>query len=152
MTTTIIGIGLIGGSFGLSLKEHGLSDHIIGVDNSRSNQERALELKLIDRTDTLDNAIAESELIVLATPVSSIPVLAVKILNKIQANQTVMDMGSTKQELCEIISMHPNRKRFVATHPMWGTEYSGPEAAVSGAFTGRTVVICDPDKSAKDRD
>ena len=150
MKTAIVGIGLIGGSFALSLRDNGLSDEILGVDNNRANADRALELGLIDRIVSLDEAVSEADLIVLAIPVGAIPMVTVKILNKIRPNQVVMDMGSTKQELCELISMHPNRGRFVATHPMWGTEYSGPEAAVKGAFTGRTVVIADPDSSDAD--
>lgn len=150
MKTAIIGIGLIGGSFALSLRDHGLSNEILGVDNNRGNSSRALELGLIDRVVSLDEAISEADLIVLAIPAGAIPIVSVKILNKIRPDQVVMDMGSTKQELCELISMHPRRGRFVATHPMWGTEYSGPEAAVKGAFTGRTVVIADPDHSDED--
>ena len=92
---------------------------------------------------TLDEALSESDLIVLATPVDTLPVLATKILNRLRPNQILMDMGSTKQELCEVTMMHPNRGRLVATHPMWGTENSGPDAAEHGAFKGRTVVICE---------
>lgn len=150
MKTAIIGIGLIGGSFALSLKEHGLSSEVWGVDNSQSNAAKALELGLVDKIATLDEAVEWADLIVIATPVDYIPVLAVKLLNRVRDNQTVIDMGSIKSKLSEVISQHPNRKRFVATHPMWGTEYSGPEAAIKGAFSGRTVVICDRELSADD--
>ena len=149
MKAAVIGIGLIGGSFALSLKEHGLCEEVAGVDNSRANAEKALELGLVDRMMTFEEAIPYADLIVLAVPVSAIPMLAVKVLNRID-RQVVMDMGSTKQELCDIISQHPRRGRFVATHPMWGTEYSGPEAAVRGGFTGRTVVVCDREASDPD--
>ena len=104
---------------------------------------------LVDRTLPLDEAIPAADLIVLATPVDSIPLLAVKVLNKVD-RQVVIDMGSTKQELCEVIAQHPRRGRFVATHPMWGTEYSGPEAAVHDGFEGRTVVLCDGAESDPD--
>ena len=150
MKTAIVGIGLIGGSFALSLRENGLSDNILGVDNNRMNADRALELGLVDRIASLEEAVSEADLIVLAIPVGTIPMVTVKVLNKVRPDQVVMDMGSTKQELCELISMHPNRGRFVATHPMWGTEYSGPEAAVKGAFTGRTVVIAESERSDTD--
>ncbi len=150
MKTAIIGIGLIGGSFALSLKEHGLSDEIWGVDKSEANRDKALEMGLVDRIVTLDEAAAGADLIVLATPVDTIPLLAVKLLNKANERQVIMDMGSIKAELCEVIERHPDRGRFVATHPMWGTEYSGPEAAVKGAFTGRTVVICNREQSDPD--
>ena len=76
--------------------------------------------------------------------------LAVKVLNLVDDSQVVIDMGSTKQELCEVIAQHPRRGRFVATHPMWGTEYSGPDAASRGAFAGRTAVICERERSDRD--
>lgn len=149
MKAAIIGIGLIGGSFALALKDKRICKEVIGVDRDPANGEKALALGLVDRMAPLDEAIADAGLIVLATPVDSIPLLAIKVLNKV-GTQTVIDMGSTKQELGEVIAQHPHRNRFVATHPMWGTEFSGPEAAVRGAFAGRTVVICDREQSAPD--
>ena len=149
-SVTIIGLGLIGGSLGLSLKDKGLCDCIMGIEHSEKSARRALELGLVDYITTLDEAIDKSDLIVLATPVDTIPTLAVKILNRLRPDQILMDMGSTKQELCELTAMHPNRGRLVATHPMWGTEHSGPEAAVHGAFEGRTVVICERESSDAD--
>jgi len=147
MKAAVIGIGLIGGSFALTLKDKGICEEVIGVDNSERNRAKAVELGLVDRTLPLDEAIPAADLIVLATPVDSIPLLAVKVLNKVD-RQVVIDMGSTKQELCEVIAQHP--RRFVATHPMWGTEYSGPEAAVHDGFEGRTVVLCDGAESDPD--
>lgn len=149
ITLTVVGVGLIGGSFALSMKDLGLADEVIGVDHSEANRKKALELGLVDRFETLEKAVVQSDLVVLATPVSSIPLLAVKALNRTD-KQVVIDMGSTKQELCEVIAQHPRRGRFVATHPMWGTEFSGPEAAEHGAFSGRTVVICDREQSDPD--
>lgn len=150
MKTAIIGTGLIGGSFALALRDHQLSDEILGIDQNHANGERALELGLIDRFVSMEEAVSVAELIVIAVPVNAIPMLAVKVLNKIRPEQIVMDMGSTKQELCEMISMHPNRNRFVATHPMWGTENSGPDAAIKGAFKGRSLVVAEPEKSDTD--
>ena len=149
MKAAVIGIGLIGGSFALTLKDKGICEEVIGVDNSERDRAKAVELGLVDRTLPLDEAIPAADLIVLATPVDSIPLLAVKVLNKVD-RQVVIDMGSTKQELCEVIAQHPRRGRFVATHPMWGTEYSGPEAAVHDGFEGRTVVLCDGAESDPD--
>ncbi len=149
MKAAVIGIGLIGGSFALTLIDKGICEEVIGVDNSERNRAKAVELGLVDRTLPLDEAIPAADLIVLATPVDSIPLLAVKVLNKVD-RQVVIDMGSTKQELCEVIAQHPRRGRFVATHPMWGTEYSGPEAAVHDGFEGRTVVLCDGAESDPD--
>ncbi|MBR5484819.1 MAG: prephenate dehydrogenase [Alistipes sp.] len=150
MKATVIGLGLIGGSFALSLKEKGLCDVVTGIEHSPSNAQKALELGLVERIVTIDEAIAESDLIVLATPVDTIPIMATKILNRISEKQIVMDMGSTKQELCEITMLHPRRGRLVATHPMWGTENSGPEAAEHNAFKGRTVVICEKGQTDSD--
>ncbi|MFR9620390.1 MAG: prephenate dehydrogenase [Rikenellaceae bacterium] len=147
MTTFIIGIGLIGGSFALALRKHNLSNNILGYDASNENMQRAIELGLVDSSTTIDEGLQQADLIVLATPVDITPTLAIKILNRVEAHQTVIDMGSIKEELCEVISMHANRSRFVATHPMWGTENSGPEAAQQNAFAGRTVVICERERS-----
>lgn len=150
MKTLIIGIGLIGGSFALSLKDNRLSDEVIGWDRSADHLERALRLGLVDRTAPWEEAVADADLIVLATPVDTLPFLAVKVLNRVNDRQTVIDVGSTKGELCEAISQHRQRARFVATHPMWGTEFSGPEAALHGAFRGRKAVICNAEESAPD--
>ncbi len=152
----IFGLGLIGGSLALALRDKGLAERIVGVEASEENALKALELGLVDEVVEMEEAIEgaggepRADLIVLATPVDVTPVLAVKVLNKVTAGQTVMDMGSIKEELCEVIEQHPARGRFVATHPMWGTENSGPEAAVHGAFAGRTAVICDREKSDAD--
>lgn len=111
---------------------------------------RPWQLGLADRMVGFEEGIAEADLVVLATPVDTIPLMAVKALNRVNDKQVVMDMGSIKGELCEVISMHAHRGRFVAAHPMWGTEYSGPRAAQQGAFTGRSVVLCDTVRSDKD--
>jgi len=150
MKAFVIGIGLIGGSFALSLKEKGICSEVLGCDVSAENEAEALRRGLIDRRAAFAEGVAEADLVVLAAPVDKIPLLATKVLNKVSPRQIVMDMGSTKSELCEVISMHRNRGRLVATHPMWGTEYSGPAAAVSGAFTGRKVVLCDVGRSDPD--
>ena len=150
MNVLIIGVGLIGGSFALALRDRGLADCIEGVEASEEHARRALERGLVDRIVTLEEGLPSADLIVLATPVDTIPLLTVKILNRIAPHQVVMDTGSIKGELCEVISMHARRGRFVAAHPMWGTEYSGPKAAQRGAFTGRSVVLCDTVRSDKD--
>ena len=150
MRTLIIGTGLIGGSFALALRRSGLSDEIWGVESSPENAAEALRLGLVDRIVTLDEGFPEADLTVLAVPVDAAPLLAVKLLNRAGRNQIIMDTGSIKSELCEVISQHPARGRFVATHPMWGTEYSGPSAARNDAFTGRTAVVLERDRSDAD--
>ena len=143
MITYIIGIGLIGGSLALALREKGLSQTIIGYDSSEQNRAKAIELGLVDSIEEIKDGVAKADLIILATPVSITPMLAVKILNQIKPHQTLVDVGSIKGEICEMVALHAHRSRFVASHPMWGTEYSGPEAAEAGAFKGCRVVLCD---------
>ena len=150
MKVLIAGMGLIGGSFALALRDHELAEEILGVENSEEHAAEALQLGLADRMVTFEEGVAEADLVVLATPADTIPLMAVKALNRVNDKQVVMDMGSIKSELCEVISMHAHRGRFVAAHPMWGTEYSGPKAAQRGAFTGRSVVLCDTVRSDKD--
>jgi prephenate dehydrogenase len=149
MTVTIVGIGLIGGSFALALKDKGLAKKIIGVESNEEHRRKALSLCLVDEIKELDKAIEESDLIFLAVPVDAVIKLVPSILNKVN-KQIVMDAGSIKGGIIEAIKDHPKRSRFVATHPMWGTEYSGPEAAVHGAFEGKAAVICSKEESDND--
>lgn len=146
---TIIGTGLIGGSLGLVLKDKGLAAHVIGVDNNPVNQQRALELGIADEVLPMKEAIAKSNLIVLAVPVDALQKLLPVVLDEVK-DQVVMDMGSTKEGVIAVVANHPKRKRFVATHPMWGTEYRGPEAAVKTAFANKATVICDAENSDED--
>jgi prephenate dehydrogenase len=146
----IVGIGLIGGSFALALRNKGLATHVIAVDNNIDHQQKALELKIVDEVLPLNEAIAKSKLVVLAIPVDAMVKLLPAIMDQIDDEQVVMDMGSTKGNVINAIANHPKRKRFVATHPMWGTEYSGPEAAVKDAFINKAVVICDSENSDED--
>ncbi|WP_262892648.1 prephenate dehydrogenase/arogenate dehydrogenase family protein [Hymenobacter qilianensis] len=147
MIVTIIGIGLIGGSLALSLREAGLATQIIGVDQSFENQTKALSLGLIDEVADLASGISRADLIVLAVPMDAMLTLLPKVLDSVADHQIVIDVGSTKQKLLGCVEQHPRRARFVAVHPMAGTEYSGPEAAVQGLFQGKTLVICDAEHS-----
>ncbi|WP_298297471.1 prephenate dehydrogenase [Hydrotalea sp.] len=144
---TIIGVGLISGSFALALKEKGLAKHIIGVSRTRESEQKALQLGLIDEALPLKEAIQKSDFIYVAIPVDVTIPMVVDILDQINDQQIVADAGSTKMALCKAVQLHPMRHRFVATHPMWGTEYSGPEAAVHNAFAGRSCVICEKELS-----
>ncbi|MDI3319645.1 prephenate dehydrogenase [Pinibacter soli] len=146
----IVGIGLIGGSMALQLNANGIASNIIGVDASPAHLKKALDLGLIDEAMDLDKAIANCDVIALAIPVDKMIEILPSILDKVNDKQVVFDMGSTKHLLIEAVRNHPKRKRFVASHPMWGTEYSGPEAAVKGAFENKAVVICNASDSDKD--
>jgi prephenate dehydrogenase len=146
-TVTVVGVGLISGSFALALKEKNLARHIIGISRTGASAKKALELGLIDETLPLNEAVAKSDLIYVAIPVDATIPVVLQVMDMINDKQIVADAGSTKFALSKALEDHPKRKRFVSTHPMWGTEYSGPEAAVHGAFAGRSCVICDPEKS-----
>ncbi|MCY7352316.1 MAG: prephenate dehydrogenase [Cytophagaceae bacterium] len=149
MTVSIVGIGLIGGSMALSLKESGFTDIVVGVDKQMEHVVKALELALVDKVLLLDDAIQQADLIILATPVDSLTTLLPYVLDRVQ-NQVVIDVGSTKHPIVESVKNHPKRGRFVATHPMAGTEYSGPEAAIRGLFENKFTVLCDTDESDAD--
>lgn len=149
MNVTVVGVGLIGGSMALALKEHGLAKKVIGVDASKNHLNDAKELGLIDESGTLSYAIKKSDLIVVAIPVDAATKVLPRILDRV-TTQVVMDVGSTKRQILDAIVNHPNRSRFVGSHPMWGTEYSGPKAAQKGAFKGKVTVISDRDSSDAD--
>lgn len=145
--TTIVGVGLISGSFAIALKEKGFAKHVIGVSRTEASAKKAIELGIIDEALPLEEAVKKSDFIYVAIPVdATVPVMQ-QIMDLITDKQIVADAGSTKYVLCDALKDHPMRKRFVATHPMWGTEYSGPEAAVRDAFVGRVCVICEKEKS-----
>ncbi|MFT3824588.1 MAG: prephenate dehydrogenase [Chitinophagaceae bacterium] len=149
-TVTIVGVGLISGSFSLALKEKGLAKKVIGVSRSAASQQKALDLGLIDEALPLEEAVKQSDFIYVAIPVdATIPVMK-QIMDLVTDKQIVADAGSTKHALCAALADHPMRSRFIATHPMWGTEYSGPEAAVRDAFVGRACVICEKEKTDED--
>jgi len=149
MTVTVIGIGLIGGSFALALKDKCLAETVIGVEANKDHQTKAMSMQLVDKITELEEAVTESDLVFLAVPVDAAIKLLPLILDMID-QQVVMDAGSTKEGIIEVIKNHPKRGRFVASHPMWGTEYSGPEAAVHGAFEGKATVISNKEESDED--
>src|SRR4028119_2486557 len=146
MTVAIVGVGLIGGSLALAMKEKGIAEKVIGVEANAAHQQKALDLGLVDEIKTLDEAIRAASLIILAIPVNAVAQLLPYILDQVD-KQVVIDVGSTKDGILEAVKSHPKRKRFVATHPMWGTEFSGPEAAVKNAFVNKATVICDKAES-----
>jgi prephenate dehydrogenase len=149
MTVTIIGIGLIGGSIAIGLYESGFATEIIGVEASENHAKRAIELGLVNRILPLDEAIAASDIVIVATPVNSLTTLIPLVLDRV-TTQIVMDVGSTKVNIMEAVSMHPNRQNFIATHPMAGTEFSGPEAAIPNLFDGKVCVLCDVEQCSEE--
>lgn len=146
MNIAIIGVGLIGGSAALGLR--GFDTHILGVDANPENARKALQLGIVDEVALLDDAVKCAELIVLAIPVDASRKLLPEILNNINDDAVVVDMGSTKAGICETVKDHPKRVQFVASHPMAGTENSGPEAALSDLFKNKITIICEQELSS----
>lgn len=150
MKITLIGVGLIGGSMALKLKAKGLASYVYGVDQNEAHLTEAQQLGIIDEIASLEYAVAHSDLVILTIPVDASREMLPEILNLVDDTHTVMDAGSTKEGIVDAVKDHPKRDRFVAFHPMWGTENSGPKSALSESFTGKAAVICDREHSAED--
>lgn len=150
MKISIIGVGLIGGSMALKLREKNLASFIYGIDNNTQHISDALQLKIIDAGVDLEHGIKNSDLIILAIPVDAARKLLPSVLDLVSDQQTVMDAGSTKAGIVHAVKNHPKRSRFVAFHPMWGTENNGPKSAIAESFSGKAGVICNKEESADD--
>ena len=149
MNIGIIGLGLIGGSMAIDLKRRGFAQQVMGVEAEPVNASAALSIGLADHVVSLYECVSASDIIVLAVPVGAARRLLPEILDMIPegSDKVVIDVCSTKDHLVQSVKDHPARKHYVATHPMAGTEYSGPWAAMSGMFDGHACIICDPEDS-----
>lgn len=145
---SIIGLGLIGGSIALDLKRTGFATEIIGVDKSPQHEQEALKLGIIDKISSFSTAIQQSDIIILATPVDASLELLPSILKIINPNSVVTDVGSTKSSLIKKVKNYPNRQLYVASHPMSGTENSGPSAAIQNLFKDKVSIICNAEESS----
>ena len=143
----VIGLGLIGGSLALDLKRRGFASRTLGVEKDSVAAQAALTIGLVDEVTDLDTCVKEADIIVLAVPVGTAVKLVTQILDKLGDNQIVIDVCSTKEQICRATQYHPRRGQFVSTHPMAGTEYSGPWAAQPGLFDGRACIFCDSEES-----
>ncbi|MCF6297163.1 MAG: prephenate dehydrogenase [Flavobacteriaceae bacterium] len=144
----VIGLGLIGGSLALELKKATWAT-IYGIDNNAEHLQKALELGIIYKKASL-NIVKEVDIVIIAVPVNIIPKLTVQVLDLIEARTLVIDVGSTKNEVCKAVKNHPKRKNFVAVHPISGTEFSGPESAIYDLFTNKVNIICEQKLSSKE--
>lgn len=149
MKITIVGVGLIGGSMAISLKESGFASHIIGVDKNQDNLDKAIRRRLIDEDLSFEEGVRKADIIILSTPVDILKSLIPQVLDMLDEHQVVIDVGSSKLEIIEAVKDHPLRKNYVSTHPMAGTEYSGPEAAIPNLFDHRVTVLCNIEESDK---
>jgi len=148
MTICIVGMGLIGGSLAKALKSNGFTGKIIGVDNNPQHCTIAMYRGLADTFMEFDEAVSESDIIILCAPVDINRSLLPLILDKIGGTaKVVTDMGSTKSGIAKAVISHPARGRYVAAHPMAGTEYSGPAAAIDMLFNNKVAIICDQERS-----
>ena len=147
MIISIVGVGLLGGSFALGLRSIDEGHHFIGVDISDENAELAKRLNIIDEILDFTEAVQKSDLVVLATPVDVINQQLCKVLDILSEGAVLIDLGSTKEAFSKTVANHPNRSQYVSCHPMAGTENSGPEAAFSGLLKHKQMIICDKEKS-----
>jgi prephenate dehydrogenase len=144
----IFGIGLIGGSIAKGLRASGWASELIGIEANPAHAIKALSLRLVDEVLTLSEAIDRVDIFVCATPVDILVQIIPNVLDQLKPGQIVIEVGSTKTPVYEALKNHPKRAQFVSTHPMAGTEFSGPEAAVEGLFMGKRGVICDKELSS----
>lgn len=149
MKITVIGLGLIGGSLAIGLRENGYATEIMGVDKNPDYAKRALELGLIDKIVDFTEGVYNADIILVAVPVNTMVELLPQILDSVDS-QIVMEVGSTKVNILEAVKHHPKRANFIATHPMAGTEFSGPDAAVPHLFEGKACVLCDVEDSSSE--
>jgi len=152
MKVSIIGLGLIGGSFALALKKRLESIEVFGWDNSTAHLEEAKRLGIIDvAANSMEEAVLAGDWVILAIPVHAIESILPTCLELLQAHQTLVDFGSSKQLICEAADQHPNRGQFIAAHPIAGTEYSGPGAAFANLYEDKVMIVCDAGKTEEKR-
>ena len=149
MKIGIIGLGLIGGSMAIDLKRRGFAHEVLGVEADPVNAAAACQMGLVDEVTDLAGCVSGGDLVVLAVPVGAAVRLLPQVLDMIPegSDKVVMDVCSTKEVIADAVKNHPKRSHYVATHPMAGTEYSGPWAAMSGLFDGHACIICDAENS-----
>ena len=147
MKLAVVGLGLIGGSMAIDLKKAKFATEIIGVDSNADHVEQALKIGFIDKTETLEQACNEADLVLIAIPVDKVISVLPVVLDNISSHATVTDMGSTKRVITELVKNHPKRRNYVPAHPMSGTENSGPTAALSNLFRGKIAILCDQEQS-----
>ena len=149
MKIGVIGLGLIGGSFALAAKKFNVGVSLYGQDNNPKHMEVALNLRIIDHPLEVDN-YASMDVILMAIPVDACLALALPLLDQINDNALLIDVGSTKSAICKHIELHPKRNQFLATHPIAGTEFSGPSAAFAELFMEQAQILCETYKTRPD--
>jgi prephenate dehydrogenase len=147
MKIYIIGIGLIGGSMALDIKTLHPEATVYGIDSNENHLQEALVLGVVDAGASIEDVV-DADFVILSVPVDVALVVLPKVLDIVGKNTIVFEVGSTKAPICEAVSNHPKRRNFIATHPIAGTEFSGPSAAIKGLFEGKTNIICEVERTA----
>ena len=147
MRITIIGLGLIGGSMAKDLRKSKFATELIGIDVNETHAKQAVKIGLVDRVESFENGIRNTDIVIIAIPVDKELQILSKVLDQISENTTVIDLGSTKKVIVESVKAHIKRRNFIPAHPMSGTENSGPSAAIEDLFKGKIAIICDHDDS-----
>lgn len=143
----VIGVGLIGGSLALDIKNFDPEIKIYGIDRKPEHLEEAKKLQVIDAAASYED-LANADLVIIAVPVDASIKEITKVLDLVNDEALVIDVGSTKSEICKALENHPKRRNFLASHPIAGTEFSGPSAAICGLYRDKTNIICEVEKTA----
>ena len=143
----IIGVGLIGGSFALDIKKQNPEYTIYGIDKNESHLDEAIKLGVIDKKSSLED-LHKADMVIVAIPVDATLQVLPNILDEVSDETIVFDAGSTKEDICLNVKNHPKRRNFLAAHPIAGTEYSGPSAAIYGLYKNKTNIICEVEETA----
>ena len=146
MNVFVVGIGLIGGSMVLDIKALHPEATVYGIDTNESHLQEAIALGVVDAGATFED-LSQADFVIVSVPVDVSLTVLPKILDAIGDNTIVFEVGSTKIPICEAVVNHPKRRNFIATHPIAGTEFSGPSAAILGLFQGKTNIICEVEKT-----
>ncbi|WP_299114376.1 prephenate dehydrogenase [uncultured Winogradskyella sp.] len=143
----VIGVGLIGGSFALDIKKQNSDCIIYGIDKNEGHLDEAIKLGIVDKKSSIQD-IEKADLVIIAIPVDATLEVLPGVLDKVSDKAIVFDVGSTKEDICLKVKNHPKRRNFLAAHPIAGTEYSGPSAAIYGLYKNKTNIICEVEETA----
>lgn len=149
MNIGFVGIGLMNGSLSLDLQRLYPNVILQGISRKEATLDRAIELGLIHQKGTMET-LANADMVFVSVPVEAIAKLLPQILDKISDNTLVMDFGSTKAAICKAVATHPRRNQFLAAHPIAGTEFSGPDAAIPNLYDGKTIMLCEVEHTRPD--
>lgn len=146
MKVVVIGIGLIGGSMVLDIKALHPDATILGMDTNENHLQEAIDLGVVEKAGSTED-LADADFVIVSVPVDIALVVLPQVLDAVGENTIVFEVGSTKLPICEAVANHPKRRNYIATHPIAGTEFSGPSAAIKGLFQEKTNIICEVEKT-----